>query len=765
MPDSHVSNEADEALRRWKRLGFASALVIALLIPLGFARFHYDRPAPVVEKATFSGSASCRECHAKIYEKWMGSYHAKSMAPATEETVRGEFDDTTFDYFGMTSRFYRIDGDFWVHTEDETGAMKDFRIEFVFGVYPLQQYLVRFPGGRLQSLTIAWDDVKKRWYHLYPDGKIAAGDWLHWTRGAQNWNGMCSECHSTNLRKAYDPEKDTFETTYSEINVACEACHGPASLHVAWAKLPAMARPASDDYRLIVSTKGMSPREQVELCAPCHSRRFYLREYEQEPGSDLLDHLVPALLDEQLYFPDGQIKDEVYEYASFVQSKMYRNGVRCTNCHDPHTMQRHKEGNDLCLQCHRSDTYDTEAHHFHKKTVDGKASAGWLCENCHMPQRPYMGIDWRADHSIRIPRPDLSVSLGVPNACTNAGCHSDKSNQWAADAYGKWYGQARRPHYGTVIAAARRGDESARTDLLKMTQDRLFPSIVRATAISLLNRYPGRESSDVLAKALQDEESIVRRAALDQADLLSPEERSKRITPLLDDPVRGVRAAAASALAQTPGFDANAAPTAAFTAALAELKAALAYQGDFASSGYNLGNLYVALGNASEAERHYGRSLEIDPLFVRSRVNYAMLLASTGRTEEAEAQLRQAATAEPDAPAVNYNLGLLLAETGRMPEAVAFLEKAAAGMPDNARAQYNLALAYRDTNQLPKAEASLRRALAIQGNDAELLYALGDVYVREGKVDDARRIARLWRETHPDDPRARQFEAAVAARR
>jgi tetratricopeptide (TPR) repeat protein len=765
VADSSLPPDPADALRPWRRLGFVSLAAIALLIPLGFARYKVDRPAPVEEHATFVGAASCRECHAKVYDKWLTSYHAQAMAPASAATVRGNFNDATFDYFGTTSRFYRKDGGYWVRTEDESGALKDYRIEFVFGVYPLQQYLVRFPRGRLQSLTIAWDDVKKRWYHLYPDAKIAPGDWLHWTRGAQNWNGMCSECHSTNLRKRYDPDKDTFNTTYSEINVACEACHGPASLHVAWAKLPAMARPASEDYRLIVSTKGMSPREQVELCAPCHSRRFYLREYAQEPGSDLLDHLVPSLLDEQLYFPDGQIRDEVYEYASFVQSKMYRNGVRCTNCHDPHTMRRHKEGNDLCLQCHRGDTYDTEAHHFHKRTVGGKPSAGWLCENCHMPRRAYMGVDLRNDHSIRIPRPDLSLSIGVPNACTNAGCHSDKGDRWAADAYGKWYGQARRPHYGTVIAAARRGDESARADLLKMTQDRLFPAIVRATAISLLARYPGQESADALVKALQDEESIVRRAALDRADLLPPEERAKRVRPMLDDPVRGVRAAAASALAQTPGIDTASLHTASFDAALAELKAALSYQGDFASSGYNLGNLYSALGNPAEAERYYKRSLEIDPLFVRSRVNYAMLLASGGRNDEAETQLREAAKAEPDAPAVNYNLGLLLAETGRMPEAIVFLEKAATGMPENARVQYNLALAYRDAKQLGNAEASLRRAIAIQGNDAELLYALGDVQVRAGKVGDARRTAKLWRETYPDDPRAQQFEAAVAEKR
>jgi len=465
-----------------------------------------------------------------------------------------------------------------------------------------------------------------------------------------------------------------------------------------------------------------------------------------------------------MYFPDGQIKDEVYEYASFVQSKMYRNGVRCTDCHDPHTMHRQKEGNDLCLQCHRRDVYNTTLHHFHKETVDGKPSAGWLCENCHMPRRAYMGIDLRNDHSIRIPRPDLSVTLHVPNACTNAACHSDKSDRWAADAYAKWYGQARRPHYGTIIAAARRGDPNVRADLLRMTQDRLFPTIVRATAISLLDSYPGADSADAIAKALQDEESIVRRSALEHANLLEPSERIRRITPLLDDPVRGVRTDAASAIAQTPGFNASARPRK-FDAAVAELKTALQYQGDFASAGFNMGNLYAALGDPAAAEREYRRSLQIDPLFVRTRVNYAMLLAAGGRNGEAESQLREAVKAEPDAPAVNYNLGLLLAETGRMPESIVYLEKAATTMPENARAQFNLALAYRDSGRLDKAEITLKRALALRVGDSELLYALGDIYVREGKITEARHTAQVWREAHPEDPRAREFESAIAPRK
>jgi predicted CXXCH cytochrome family protein len=600
-----------------------------------------------------------------------------------------------------------------------------------------------------------------RWYHLYPKAYIPPQDWLHSTRGAQNWNGMCAECHFTNLHKGFDPAADTYSTTWSEIDVSCEACHGPGSLHVAWARIPAMARPARDDYRLVISIRGMGAREQVELCAPCHSRRFLLQDYRHAPGTDLLDHLVPSLLTENLSFPDGQIQDEVYEYGSFVQSKMYRHNVRCTDCHDPHSTKRHKEGNALCLQCHRGDVYNTRDRHFHKEVHRGKPSPGWLCANCHMPQRVYTGNDWRADHSLRIPRPDLSLSLGTPNACGQAGCHADKPAKWAADAFAKWYGQARRPHYGTILAAARAGRPGARADLLRLTQDRLYPPIVRATAVSLLERHPGPETQEVLICALEDEESLERRTALDQAAFLPPDERLRRVLALLRDPVKGVRIQAARVLAETPGRRLAVEDETAFREALAEHEAAMRYQLDFASAGYNLGNLYAALGRPEDAERSYRNSLTIDPLFVRTRVNYALLLSRLGRNPEAETQLREAVKIEPRSPEVSYNLGLLLAEMGWLAEAIPPLEQAAGLQPGFARVHNNLGLAYRQQGKTAAAEASLRRARDLEPSDPDFLFAMADLLMRQDIIKQAREVVRTWAEQHPHDPRARQVQAAL----
>ena len=762
-----VVNDAgdDPGLVPWERVGLVAAAVLVVAIPMAFVKWAWtESPRPVEEKATFVGRAACKDCHRKAYDAWVGSYHDLAMQEASQDTVLADFNDTTFEQFGVVSRFYRKDGGFWVHTEGPGGTMGEFEVAYAFGVRPLQQYLIRFPGGRLQSLTIAWDTERKRWFHLYPKEYIKPDDWLHWTRGAQNWNGMCSECHSTNVKKGYDPDTDTYRTTWSEIDVSCEACHGPGSLHVEWARIPPMARPSADDYRLVLSTRGMSSREQVELCAPCHARRFLLHDHEHEPGTDVLDHLVPSLLDDNLYYPDGQIQDEVYEYASFLQSKMYRHGVRCTDCHDPHSTKRHKEGNDLCLQCHRGDVYNTGDHHFHKQFHEGKPSPGWLCQNCHMPQRVYMGVDWRADHSLRVPRPDLSLKLGTPNACSVEACHGDKPVQWAADRAAKWYGQSRPRHYGSILSAARARTPEVRDDLVRLTQDRLYPAMVRATAVSLLERYTGTEIQGAVKKALSDEESLVRRSAADCAWILPPEERLRAVVPLLSDPVEGVRSQAARLLGESAGTKLQEKDSAAFRKALDEYERAMRYQSDFASAGYNLGNLYAAMGRPQDAEREYERSLRIDPLFVRTRVNYSLLLSALGRNPEAEAQLRAALDAEADLPEANFNLGLLLAEMGRLEEALGPLEKAARSRPDFPRGHYNLAMVQVRLGKLAEAERTLARALELEPAEADFLFALADLRLRRGDRRGAREAVEAWAKARPEDPRIEAMRAAVEGR-
>jgi tetratricopeptide (TPR) repeat protein len=457
---------------------------------------------------------------------------------------------------------------------------------------------------------------------------------------------------------------------------------------VAWAEIQPMARPEIEDYGLVVATGGITSARQVELCAPCHSRRGELGAWDHT-GAALLDTFRPSILEEGLYHADGQILDEVYVWGSFTQSKMYANDIRCSDCHDVHSLRLKAEGNALCLQCHRADAYDTPEHHFHKMTVDGKASDGALCVKCHMPEQAYMVIDERADHSLRIPRPDLSQALGSPNACSQGGCHADKSLQWSVDAYTKWYGQAKKPHYGTTLAAGREGRPESRDEVIRLAGDQLYPAIVRATALSLLRNYPGEDSTSAIAVALADPEGLVRLTAITNLVARDQTELTRLVAPLLLDPLRAVRMEAAVQLADMPDAQLEPYQREACAKALAEYRQAMAHTLDFAFAGHNLGNLAARLGDAVTAEKYYRTAIAIDDLFFPAKANLAVILNSQGRNDEAEELLRSILASDPGQYETAYSLGLLLAEMGRYAEAEALLARAAAGMPDHEGARRN----------------------------------------------------------------------------
>ena len=748
-------------MTNWKITGLIATLVIILSIPGYMLKEKYlGRPSEPPPVASFAGSKKCMDCHKVEYDRWQNSLHDRAMEVADDTTVLGDFNNAVVEFHGVTSRFYRKDKKFFVHTRGPDGKMGEFEITHTFGWHPLQQYLIPFPGGRLQCLPIAWDVTKKRWYHLYPNAPIDPQDWLYWTNAGQNWNGMCAECHSTNLKKNYDMTNDSYNTTWSEIDVSCEACHGPGSRHVEWAELPDMARPQTANYKLVVKTKKMDSRQQVELCAPCHSRRAILGDYTHaEP--DLLDSMLPSLLAPELYFADGQILEEVYVYGSFTQSKMYSRNVRCSDCHDVHTIKKVKEGNALCLQCHRAGIYDTSEHHFHKRkgekgepiqSADGtvlfEVGTGAECVRCHMPERRYMVIDDRADHSFRIPRPDLSIKLGTPNACNR--CHVDKTNQWADAAITRWYGPGRRAHYGTILAKGRERAANAHENLLKLASDPLYPVIVRSTALSLLEEYPGRETNRVYEQALMDNEALIRRTAVDGLNVPDLNHRTALLASMLYDPVKAVRIEAARRMAEisNPALGRN--QKMVFEASLDEYQKSMEYSADFAFGRYNLANLYAALQQPQKAVESYRAAIKIDNLFYPAKVNLAMLYNQMGQNNEALTLLRDVATTHPELHEVQYSLGLLLAEEKKYVEAANYLNQAAKGMPDRARIHYNLGLLLQQLRQDSDAEASLLKAKELAPDNLDYLYALADFYLKRKKLQKARSIAQEMITRHPN---------------
>lgn len=763
----------DNALKLWKKTGFVAGIAILLTVGLYLGVQGLRKP-PRTEPSIprYVGSGACRDCHKKEYDAWKGSHHALAMLAPAPKTVLGDFNNAEFTDRGKTWRFYKKQAKYFVHTDDIDGPPAEFEIAYTFGWFPLQQYIVAFPGGRFQCISVAWDVPEKRWFTLHPEQLIATTDWLHWGRPASNWNTMCSQCHSTAVRKRYNPASDTFRTTWSEISVGCEACHGPGSLHVAWARTPAVGRPKISNAALTVKTASMSQRDLIHLCAPCHSRRAELKDMDQ-PAADPLEAHLPVVLAEGVFYPDGQILDEDYEVHSFEQSKMYEKGVKCNDCHDVHRAKRYKEGNELCLKCHRADTYDTEMHHFHKKIVNGNPSAGALCVSCHMPGRNYMVVHFRRDHSLRIPRPDLTQSIGTPNACSQSGCHADKPLTWVLQSYDRWYGAKRKPHYGTIIAAAREGKPEASVDLAALCMDPLQPAIVRATALDLLWKYPGEESTKVLENALSDPDSLVRRIAASQMPRQDQQRFIKHLVPLLKDPVMGVRIGAAVRLMEVPQSALSEAQRASFRQGLEQYRATIAFAADMPSGRSNWANLEQNMGNVAEAEKQYRKALALDDQYYMAAVNLGMLLSQQGRNEEAEQLFRQAMRVNPQNAVIAFDLGLLLAEMGKKEDAERSLQRALELDPQMAGAAYNLAVLVgeRDPGRAAalcataaashpeepryafsrayyqllqgkqkEAEATLEAVLKLHPAYGDAVLMLGDLYVKLGRADDAKAL-------------------------
>ncbi len=742
--------------------------------PSGATPAAVSRTAP----ATFVGREECRGCHATEYASWKESHHDLAMQEATEETVLGDFGDRSFEHFGVTSTFFRRDGRFFVRTDGPDGRLHEYPIAYTFGVYPLQQYLIAFPGGRYQALNVVWDTRPEaqggqRWFHLYPKEAVPHTDPLHWTGPYQNWNFMCAECHSTNVKKGFVAAQNRYETTFSEIDVSCEACHGPGSAHVAWAKAveagqgntegagasPApttepvgAALAAAPDKGLAVVLKdpagkaswiidpktGLAKRSvprtsqaEIETCARCHARRSVVAA-EYVFGEPLLETHRPALLEESLYQPDGQILDEVYEYGSFLQSKMHAAGVSCSDCHDPHSLKVAGSSDRVCAGCHAAEKFETPAHHFHKA-----GSPESRCTSCHMPTRDYMVVHTRHDHSFRVPRPDLSVSIGTPNAC--AQCHRDRSDRWAAAAAKQWWGDRslREAPYGETIQAARREAAGAGTALAALAADSTRPPIRRATAASLLARNGFRGGREALARALQDPEPLVRYGALQSAFALDLSERVALVAPLLRDPIRTIRIDAARALAPVPAESLRPDEKGAFEAALAEYEASLAVDADRAEAHLALAGFAIDRGDLGLAERELRIAQELVPGMAATYANLADLYRRQGKEAEAEGTLRRGLAEAPGDPGLQHALGLSLVRQKRLPEALAELERAAKAPPQRPRYVYVWAVALDSVGQTERALEVLTEAEKKHGGSREILEALVSLNEKAGNRDAA----------------------------
>jgi predicted CXXCH cytochrome family protein len=720
------------------------------------------------------GWQSCRSCHVDEFQRWSGSQHQRAMQHARSGTVLGDFENASFVYGKITSTFFRRGGKYFVRTDAADGTLKDFEVKYTFGVEPLQQYLVEMPDGRVQALPVAWDSRSKaeggqRWFHLYPGQGIEHADPLHWTGRMQNWNFMCADCHSTNVQKGYDPATDRFRTTWSEISVGCEACHGPGSRHEKWASAPGLVRAllwrgngltAQLTERRGVhwatdSTTGLPRRSvprttnaEVEVCAQCHSRRAQVAEG-HVAGAPFHDSYIPDLIVTGIYHADGQQRDEDYTYGSFLQSRMFHAGVTCSDCHDPHTQTLRAPGNAVCTQCHTPARFDTPAH-----TMHPTGSQGAQCVSCHMPATTYMQVDPRRDHSIRVPRPDQTVSLGVPNAC-NA-CHTDRSAAWAAQQVRSRWGHD--PQGFQRFAEAFAADDSARAAapaaLAGVAQDATEPPFVRASALARLAGSGGPAERETARLSLGDPDPMVRRAALLALEQTPPEERVAVAAPLLRDSSRIVRLQAAWMLAPISTGLTSDEDREAFTRAAGEFVASQRFNADRPENRITLGNFFAQMGRVGEAAAEYRAAIHLAPRFSAAYVNLADLMRTAGREADAERTLREGLAEAPDDADLHHALGLSLARSGRLADAVAELGRASALAPDRPDLAYAYAVGLHSAGRVREAIATLETALGRHPSDHDLLFALATFHRDAGEIDAAIRYAERLAAVSPGDPEA-----------
>lgn len=723
-------------------------------------------PPAAIKPAQYVGSEQCQLCHISQQQDWLHSDHHQAMMVMNDNNVLGNFNNTTLKHHYQQTTFRRDDNNYQIKTDQQSSSPVTLNLKYTFGVFPLQQYLTDLPDGHLQALPFAWDSRTAKnggqhWFHLYSAEKIVPGDVLHWNSPSHNANHMCIECHTTNFTKNHNSSNNSFQSSWKEIGVGCESCHGPGSQHIEWARSPdkntndkkgwgiGLTSGAINLWRHQTETTAPQRTQkadstQVEQCAQCHSRRSRIHASNHEPS--LLDAFFPSLLDEGLYHPDGQIQDEVYEYGSFLQSRMAEKGVTCSNCHNPHSGKPVIEGNGLCLQCHVS-TYGTEKHTLHKND-----SPGNLCVECHMPSTTYMQVDARRDHSLRTPRPDLSEKLGTPNACNQ--CHINQSAAWASAILDKKIGKEwRKPHYGEVFAEARLAQPVIYEKLVALIEDVNQPAIVRATAISLLPNFISRDYQPIITKMATDKEPLIRAGVLRAAESLSPQ-ALQLIAPLLQDSHRVIRIETARLLAGTPASHNNNA----FDKAKQEYIDSQQLNADRAASLANLATFAIKEGRLADAEKHLLDALRKEPYYIPAAVNLADLYRMTQRHTESGQILQNAIARIDDNAELHLAYALWLVRDQQLDVASKHIQRAVElGQDPHFRFVHALALQQQD--KIPMALAELDKAAAMPRYNRNVQIARIELAWQAGMKERVINYLELWQKLDPEDPAIREWQS------
>ncbi len=683
------------------------------------------------QKSPSISNQQCISCHQQSQHNWQKSDHAKAMAIADKSSVLGNFNNVVAEHYGQKAHFFIKDNQYQV-TISYDEKVDTYPIKYTFGHFPLQQYLVETKKGSLQVLPFAWDSRTKtnggqRWYHNYSHEEIKPEDRLHWRQPLQNWNGMCADCHSDGLKRNYDSGKNQFDTTFDNINVGCLSCHGDMSAHANTSTLnKSNKRNVANDItstkhptgQWLRTTADKTAKWQGEKrdnsfmdnCFACHSLRAPLNDG-ISPNKPFLDQFTPQLPSAPNYHADGQIKEEVYVYGSFLQSKMYGKGVNCLDCHDKHTMKLKAEGNGLCLQCHGGEVYNVKSHHQHEE-----ASTGAQCVNCHMPTNRYMGVDDRRDHSFKIPRPDLSAQFATPNACTQ--CHQDQSNEWASDKLEKWHGKPKKILSSKqFLMALNSGQAINLEDHLSIIADTELAVISRASALQMLSFTTQMITTEILKPYLTHQEDLIRLSAASSAALLTPTERVLHLSPLLTDKFKAIRVAAARGLVTST---VAAKHQQAFDKAFSELLGSNDVNSWRGEGRANQALLALEKSELTKAEQALKAVIDIEPYYDIGYINLADLYRTQQRPAQVASVLSKGMRNLPRAGGLKYAYALHLVRTQQHDKALGFFEKATLLEPTSEQYLYAYILSLDGQGETVNALNKLAKLITNYSNNQQL---------------------------------------------
>lgn len=742
------------------RRAIVFACLILPLVSLGaWIGMGTVRPAPPSATDHWVAEDSCQTCHQPQHQSWQGSHHHLAMQQASEQSVLGNFDTQTLSGSRGHTHFRRKADGFWVNTTGPDGKPADYPVVYTFGVEPLQQYLLALPGGRLQALDVAWDTQKNQWFELYPGQQVEHDDALHWTGPNQNANFMCIECHATGFKRNYDPVADSYASTWQALGVSCQSCHGPAAGHLEWLKHPTekaghgFSSTAVDD----------SARREAEVCGRCHSRRAALSDGYQH-ANRMMDDYLPSILSPVLNEIDGKIKDEVFEYGSFVQSRMYAAGVRCTDCHNPHSAELRTTGNTLCTQCHNSSdqevragidsvglipkNYDSPEHHRHQQETTAAQ-----CISCHMPARHFMVKDQRHDHSFSVPNPVQAIKLGHSDACVS--CHQDMPETDLIEQFKLRFDNPlpRDGGYAAALFKARHGHAGAAEALLTQLArpEKDLAAIRRATLLMELPRYPSAQAQQMAVRALANSDPQVREAAVNSLEGLTGDaQKLQWLSPLLRDPVRAVRIAAAWQLAQVSRSLISS--TNDFQQAIDEYEQVQLTLLERPEAYLNLAMLYQLNGRDAQVEPALQMALQRDGQFQPARILLAQWIEQGGGSESAK-QLLEGAIEHAQQPAdLHHALAMHLIRLGQREEALVQLEKAHELTLGRGHYAYAYAVGLYEAGMMDKALNILNTRLLQDPTDRIIRGALLAYAQHSGDRDKIQSLIHDLKSINPGDP-------------